>query len=244
MRFDILTLFPDMFRGPFEESIIRRAQDKGLISIVLHQIREFALDRHHTVDDAPYGGGAGMVMKPEPLAAGIEHARQCNPGALVVAACPTGERFSQPLAAELARCPGLIILCGRYEGIDERVRTLLVDRSISIGDYVLSGGELAAMVMVDAVTRLLPGALGSEESARSDSFSDGLLEYPQYTRPPRFRDQEVPEVLLSGDHARIEQWRRRETLKRTLAARPDLLREARLSAADCLMLAELETEHG
>ncbi|CAH2031585.1 tRNA (guanosine(37)-N1)-methyltransferase TrmD [Trichlorobacter ammonificans] len=244
MRFDILTLFPEMFRGPFEESIIRRAQDKGLISIGLHQIRAYALDKHHTVDDAPYGGGAGMVMKPEPLAACIEHARRCNPKALVVAACPTGERFSQRVAAELSEAAGLIILCGRYEGIDERVRKLLVDRSISIGDYVLSGGELAAMVMVDAVTRLLPGALGSEESARSDSFSDGLLEYPQYTRPPRFRDLAVPDVLLSGDHARIGQWRRREALRRTLAIRPDLLREADLSAADRHMLAELEAEHG
>ena len=243
MRFDILTLFPDMFRGPFNESIIRRGQDKGLIRIGLHQIRDFALDRHHTVDDTPYGGGAGMVMKPEPLSACIDNAKKLNPDALVIAACPTGERFNQQCAEELADAQGLIILCGRYEGIDERVRTLMVDRSISVGDYVLSGGELAAMIIVDAVTRLVPGVLGSDESARTDSFSDGLLEYPQYTRPATFNGLTVPDILLSGDHARIERWRRRESLKRTAAARPDLLDKAPLSPQDRRMLEELEAEH-
>lgn len=244
MRFDILTLFPDMFRGPFDESIIRRGQDKELIRIGLHQIRDFAKDRHHTVDDAPYGGGAGMVMKPEPLTDCIEHAKQLNPDAMVIAACPTGERFNQQLAEELAQSKGLIIICGRYEGIDERVRTRMVDRSISVGDYVLSGGELAAMIMVDAVTRLIPGVLGSDESARTDSFSDGLLEYPQYTRPAMFQGIPVPDVLLSGDHARIELWRRRESLKRTAAFRPDLLDTAPLSSQDRRMLKELEAGHG
>lgn len=240
MRFDILTLFPDMFRGPFDESIIRRGQDKGLIRIALHQIRDFADDRHHTVDDAPYGGGAGMVMKPEPLAGCIEQARHQNPEALVIAACPTGERFNQQLARELAQSKGLIIVCGRYEGIDERVKTRMVDRSVSVGDYVLSGGELAAMIMVDAVTRLIPGVLGSEESARTDSFSDGLLEYPQYTRPAVFQGISVPDILLSGDHARIELWRRKESLKRTVALRPDLLDSAVLSPQDRRILKELE----
>lgn len=240
MRFDILTLFPDMFRGPFDESIIRRGQDKGLISIGLHQIRDFAEDRHHTVDDAPYGGGAGMVMKPEPLTGCIEQARLQNPEALVIAACPTGERFNQQLARELSLSKGLIIVCGRYEGIDERVKTQMVDRSVSVGDYVLSGGELAAMIMVDAITRLIPGVLGSEESARTDSFSDGLLEYPQYTRPAMFQGLAVPDVLLSGDHARIELWRRKESLRRTAAFRPDLLERAALSPQDRRILKELE----
>lgn len=244
MKFDILTLFPDMFRGPFDESIIRRGQDKGLIRIGLHQIRDFATDRHHTVDDAPYGGGAGMVMKPEPLAACIEQAKLGNPDALVVAACPRGERLTQQLAADFAQAPGLIIVCGRYEGMDERVKELLIDRSVSIGDYVLSGGELAAMVLVDVVTRLIPGVLGSDESARTDSFSDGVLEYPQYTRPPEFRDLCVPDILLSGDHARIERWRRRESLKRTLMTRPDLLATAPLTTQDRKILRELEADNG
>lgn len=244
MRFDILTLFPEMFRGPFDESIIRRGQDKGLVSIALHQIRDFATDKHHTVDDAPYGGGAGMVMKPEPLAACIEHAKSLNPNALVVAACPTGERFTQQTASELANQKGLIILCGRYEGVDERVRSLFVDRSISIGDYVLSGGELAAMVLVDAVTRLIPGVLGSDESALTDSFSDGLLEHPQYTRPPSFRGANVPEILLSGDHARIFKWRRKESLKRTATIRPDLLADVVLTKEDQQTLRELGTYNG
>ncbi len=238
MKVDILTLFPEMFRGPFDESIIRRAQDKGLVQIGLHQIRDHAADRHHTVDDTPYGGGAGMVMKPEPLAACIETARQHNPHATVLLTSPKGVPLSHRLAVDLAARPGLIIVCGRYEGIDERVRELFVDQEISIGDYVLSGGELAAMVVVDAVTRLVPGVLGSEESAANDSFSDGLLEYPQYTRPPVFRNHAVPEVLLSGNHALIAQWRRQQALQRTRRQRPDLLETAPLTEQDRRFLAQ------
>lgn len=240
MRFDILTLFPEMFKGPFDESIIQRAQDKQLIKIVLHQIRDFATDKHHTVDDAPYGGGAGMLMKPEPLTTAIEHAKQQNPAALVVATSPAGERLDQAVVAQLAATDGLIILCGRYEGFDERIQQLYVDRSVSIGDYVLSGGELAAMVLVDAVTRLIPGVLGSEDSAANDSFSDGLLEYPQYTRPRCFLGSEVPEELLSGDHAAIAKWRRQQSLKRTLLLRPDLLQKADLSKDDHRFLSGIE----
>lgn len=239
MKFDILTLFPEMFRGPFDESVIRRGQDKGLIQIDLHQIRDYATDKHHTVDDSPYGGGAGMVMKPEPLAACLEAVRGHNPQAPVVLTSPKGIPLTHRLAVELSEKPGVIIICGRYEGIDERVRELFVDLEISIGDYVLSGGELAAMVVVDAVTRLVPGVLGSDESAATDSFSDGLLEYPQYTRPPEFQGLTVPEVLLSGNHALIAQWRRQQALQRTYAQRPDLLETAPLSDRDRKYLAQL-----
>lgn len=240
MKFDILTLFPEMFRGPFDESIIRRGQDKGLIQIGLHQIRDFSTDKHQTVDDSPYGGGAGMVMKPEPLAACLEAARSQNPHATVVLTSPKGKPLTHQLAVDLATKPGLIIICGRYEGIDERVHELFVDLEVSIGDYVLSGGELAAMVVVDAVTRLVPGVLGSDESAATDSFSDGLLEYPQYTRPPEFNGLRVPEILLSGNHALIAQWRRQQALQRTAAQRPDLLQTAPLTERDRAYLAQLE----
>jgi tRNA (guanine37-N1)-methyltransferase len=240
MRFDILTLFPDMFRGPFDESIIRRGQDKGLIQIGLHQIRDYALDKHHTVDDAPYGGGAGMVMKPEPLAACIESAKQLNPEAAVLLTTPQGRPLNQTLAQELSHMPGLIIICGRYEGVDERIHERYVQHEVSIGDFVLSGGELAAMVVVDTVTRLIPGVLGSRESAAGDSFSDGLLEYPQYTRPVEFNDMAVPDILLSGNHAEIARWRREQSLQRTAAKRPDLLKHAVLSDKDRLFLRSIE----
>ena len=240
MKFDILTLFPGMFEGPFGESIIKRAVESGLIDIRLHNIRDYAFDKHRTTDDYPYGGGAGMVMKPEPLAACIEEVRAARPAARVILTTPQGKPFDQPLAEELAREEELLIICGRYEGVDERVRELFVDDEISLGDFVLTGGEIAAMVIVDAVSRLIPGVLGSDESAAGDSFSDGLLEYPQYTRPPEFRGLGVPEVLLSGNHQEIARWRRRLALQRTWHKRPDLLATARLTEDDRKCLRELE----
>jgi tRNA (guanine37-N1)-methyltransferase len=239
MKFDILTLFPGMFGGPFSESIIKRAIEDALIDIRLHDIREYATDRHKTADDSPYGGGAGMVMKVEPLAACIEAVRSERGNARVILTTPRGKRFDQALAAELAREEALIIICGRYEGVDERVRELFVDDEISLGDFVMTGGELAAMVIVDAVSRLIPGVLGSADSALSDSFSDGLLEYPHYTRPAEFRGLGVPEELLSGNHREIARWRRRQALQRTLLTRPDLLAEAQLSEKDREYLEEL-----
>ncbi len=240
MKFDILTLFPTMFEGPFGESILKRAAEAGLIDIRLHNIRDYAVDKHRTTDDYPYGGGAGMVMKPEPLAACIEKVAEDRPAARVILTSPQGRPFNQALAAELAREEELLIICGRYEGVDERVRELFVDDEISLGDFVLTGGEIAAMLIVDAVSRLIPGVLGSDESAAGDSFSDGLLEYPQYTRPPVFRGVAVPEMLLSGNHQEIARWRRHMALERTRLKRPDLLATARLSEADKTYLRELE----
>lgn len=240
MKFEILTLFPDMFAGPFDESIIRRAVERGLIDIRLHNIRDYAVDKHRTVDDAPYGGGAGMVMKPEPLAACIEKVAIECPAARVIMTSPQGKPFNQSLAERLAREEELVIICGRYEGIDERVRELFVDEEISLGDFVLTGGEIAAMVIVDAVTRLIPGVLGSDASAADDSFSDGLLEYPQYTRPPEFRELAVPDTLLSGNHQEIARWRRRMALQRTAQRRPELLASARLTEDDRKYLQDLE----
>jgi tRNA (guanine37-N1)-methyltransferase len=242
MKFDILTLFPGMFSGPFDESIIRRGRDKQLIDIALHNIRDYAVDRHQTADDAPYGGGSGMVMKVEPLAACIEAVKAGNPGSTVLMTSPHGRPFTDRVARELAAQEGLIIICGRYEGIDERIRQLYVHDDISLGDYVLSGGEIAAMAIVDAVTRLIPGVLGSDESAETDSFCDGLLEYPQYTRPPEFQGLTVPDILLSGNHELIRKWRRRESLRKTRDLRPDLLAELELTREDRKMLAELEQE--
>ena len=243
MKFDILTLFPGMFSGPFDESIIKRAREKQLIDIDLHNIRDWATDRHNTTDDAPYGGGAGMVMKVEPLTACIESVRTLRPNSTVVLTSPRGRRLTHQVATELAGREGLIIVCGRYEGIDERVRTLCIQDDISIGDVVLSGGEIAAMAIVDAVTRLLPEALGNEESAEGDSFCDGLLEYPHYTRPPVFRDLRVPEVLLSGNHELIRKWRRRESLQSTISLRPDLMNNLVLSKEDRKILAELDRDN-
>lgn len=232
MKFDILTLFPAMFAGPFTESIIRRAIAGGRLELRLHDIRDYARDKHRVVDDAPYGGGDGMVMKVEPLAACIEAVRQERPRARVILTSPRGRVFDHALARELVREEELIIVCGRYEGVDERVRDLLVDDELSIGDFVLTGGELAAMVIVDAVARFIPGVLGSPGSAEADSFSDGLLEYPQYTRPVEYRGLRVPEELLSGNHAAVARWRRRKSLETTLRARPDLLRQVPLSPED------------
>ena len=237
MTFDILTLFPGMFSGPLSESIVGRAAAGGLIEIGLHNIRDFAVDRHRTVDDAPYGGGAGMVMKVEPLAACIEQVKAKRPEASVLLTSPRGLPFSQELARKLAEAPGLIIICGRYEGIDERVTELFVDQEVSLGDFVLTGGELAAMAIVDAVARLLPGVLGSDASAHDESFTDGLLEYPQYTRPPEFRGLAVPDVLLSGNHAEVALWRRRQALLRTLAVRPELLDGVELTESERELLA-------
>jgi tRNA (guanine37-N1)-methyltransferase len=243
MRFDILTLFPAMFSGPLTESIIKRAQQAGLINIQLHDIRDYATDRHRTADDAPYGGGAGMVMKAAPLAACIRHVQAlAAPAPEVVLLSPDGQPFNQVLAEELAGLPRLLLVCGHYEGVDERIRETLITREISIGDYVLTGGELAAMVLVDAVARLVPGVLDAE-SISEESHSDGLLEYPHYTRPAVWEGYEVPPVLLSGHHGEVAKWRRRERLRRTLERRPDLLARGAvaglLSDADRRYLAEL-----
>lgn len=244
MKFDILTLFPGMFSGPFDESIIKRGREKQLIEIAIHNIRDWAEDRHQTADDAPYGGGAGMVMKAEPLTACIEAVKSRNPASTVVLTSPQGRRLNHQVATELAQREGLIIVCGRYEGIDERVRELCIEDDISIGDFVLSGGEIAAMTIVDAISRLIPGVLGSGESAETDSFSDGTLEYPQYTRPPVFRGITVPDILLSGNHELIRRWRRKESLRKTRALRPDLLAAIELTKEDRKLLAELDRDHG
>lgn len=244
MKFDILTLFPGMFSGPFDESIIKRGRDRQLIDIMLHNIRDYATDKHQVTDDAPYGGGAGMVMKVEPLSACIETVKALKPESAVIMTSPQGRRLTHKVAGELAARKGLIIICGRYEGIDERIRQLYVDDDISIGDFVLSGGEIAAMTIVDAITRLIPGVLGSSESAETDSFSDGLLEYPQYTRPPVFKGLQVPEILLSGNHDHIRKWRKRESLRKTLQLRPDLLKGFVLSKEEKKLMAEVEKENG
>jgi len=232
MRIDILTLFPNMFRGPFDESIVKRAQEQGLVRIVLHNLREHGLGRHLVVDDYPYGGGQGMVLKPEPLFAAVEAIKaEEDQQARIILLTPQGKPFTSQVASELAHEQQLILVCGHYEGVDERVREHLVDDEISIGDYVLSGGELAAMVVVDAVVRLVPGVLGPEALAE-ESHIGGLLEYPQYTRPQVFRGWEVPEVLLSGNHAEIAKWRRQQSLKRTLERRPDLLQKSGVGATN------------
>ena len=239
MRVDILTIFPSFFDSPLQESIIRRACDRGLLEIRVHDLRAWAPDRHRVTDDAPYGGGAGMVMKPEPLFAAIEQLRGANPGATAVLLSPQGRVWNQALVREFGEKPGMILVCGRYEGVDERVRAALIDEEISIGDYVLAGGETAAMVLVETVARQVPGVVGQAESVAQDSFFAGLLDHPHYTRPPVFRGLAVPEVLLSGDHAAIELWRRREALRQTLRKRPDLLAAADLSAEDLRLLEQI-----
>lgn len=272
MKFEIVTIFPDFFRGPLDYGIVRRAREAGLIEVALHDLRVFTRDRHRTVDDRPFGGGEGMVLKPEPLFECVESLNIGNREArsvagskeTVVLLSPQGQMFTQAVAQELAGLERMVLICGRYEGVDERVAEALADREISVGDYVLSGGELAAAVIIDTVTRLLPGALGNEASARQESFtaataakeftaeaidvpdstcgSGGLLDYPHYTRPAEFRGMPVPEVLMGGNHEEIRKWRRRKALEKTLRNRPDLLKSEELSVADKKMLAELAAE--
>ncbi len=239
MHFDIFTLFPGMFQGPFSESILKRAQERGLLSVALHNIRDATTDKHHIVDDYPYGGGAGMVMKPEPIFASIEAVYQGGP---IILMTPQGRTFNQQIARELAQEPRISLLCGHYEGIDERVCQHLVTDEISLGDYVLTGGELAAMIIVDAVSRLMPGVL-AEGSAEDESHSNNLLEYPQYTRPPEFRGWRIPDMLLSGHHEQIARWRRKEALRKTRQRRPDLFAKLDLSSKqDMKLLKELDEE--
>ncbi len=249
MRFDILTLFPEMFAGVFDASIVKRAQDAGRVDIHLHNIRDYALDRHHVTDDIPYAGGGGMIMKPEPIWGAVEHVLGYDPsqtevvdGPAIVLLTPQGRLFDQRVAVELADLSRLVLICGRYEGVDERVRRHLATDEISIGDYVLSGGEIPAMVLVDAVVRLLPGVLGDPGATADDSHATGLLEYPHYTRPSSFHGYEVPEILRSGHHAQVERWRREQALLRTYRRRPDLLAVADLTAADRDYLIRLQAE--
>ena len=242
MRFTVLTIFPEMFSALLVGGIVKRAIERQYISVEPINIRDFAKDQHRTVDDRPYGGGCGMVMKPEPVAEAIRYARKKYPEAYTLLLTPQGRLFNQRVAQELAGCAGLILVCGRYEGIDERVREHLVDDQLSMGDYVLTGGELAAMVVIDAVSRLIPGTLGSEHSAQEDSFSNGLLEYPQYTRPRSFEGANVPEVLLSGDHGAIRQWRRQASLVRTVLKRPDLLMDQPLTMGDIEFMKKLQQD--
>ena len=232
IRFDILTVFPEMFASPLGCSLLKKAVDRGLISVHLHDIRDHARDKHRMTDDAPYGGGGGMVMKVEPIDRTLQTVPRIVAETPIILMTPQGERFCQKMAEELEGHPQLILVCGHYEGVDERVRVHLVKREISIGDYVLTGGELSAMVIVDSVSRLVPGVLGNSESASTDSFSMGLLEYPHYTRPSEYRGWGVPEVLVNGNHREIEAWRRRAAILRTREKRPDLLREDLLTVEE------------
>lgn len=239
MRFDILTLFPDFFTSPLNHGVIGRAISKGLLTVGIRNIRDYTDDRHRTTDDYPYGGGAGMVMKVEPVARAIEAVRGEGAETTVVLTTPQGTRFSQDIASELKRRGGRIaIVCGRYEGFDERIRGL-VDMEVSAGDYILTGGEVPALMIMDAVGRLIPEVLGEPSSPVHESFGDGLLEYPQYTRPEEWMGMKVPSVLLSGDHAAIERWRRQESIARTLARRPDLLEKADLSDEERALIGKL-----
>ncbi len=243
MRFHVLTIFPRMFESPFAEGVVHRGIEAGLVELFVHDIRDFTRDRHRSTDDYTFGGGPGMLMKPEPLFEGVEFIRdEHNVGeeAPIMLLTPQGERLTQHSVETFAVEDDVILICGRYEGFDERVREHLATHEISVGDYVLNGGEAAAIVLVESIARLVPGVLGSNESARSDSFSSGLLQYPQYTRPAEFRGMPVPDILLSGDHARIEKWRRQESLRRTFKRRPDLLERADLSPEDWAFLDSLQ----
>jgi tRNA (guanine37-N1)-methyltransferase len=242
IKFDVLSIFPEMFASPLNFSLLKKAQEKGLLNIRLHDIRNWADDKHKMTDDAPYGGGCGMVMKVEPVEKALAAIRSPNDDSIVVLMTPQGETFDQEIAAELAGKKQIIIICGRYEGVDERIREYLVDREISIGDYILTGGEVAALVLIDAVSRLIPDVLGNPESTIGESFSHNLLEYPQYTRPAAYKGWVVPEVLLSGNHAQIELWHKRESLKRTYQRRPDLLKKITLSAEEKNILGKIKSE--
>ncbi|MEK3722140.1 tRNA (guanosine(37)-N1)-methyltransferase TrmD [Paenibacillus sp. FSL H8-0034] len=246
MKIDVLTLFPPMFEGVFSASILGKARDKGIVELNTVNFRDFANNKHNTVDDYPYGGGGGMVLKAEPIFSAVESlwdpAQNAAPKPRIILMCPQGEPFSQRKAEELAQEQHLIFICGHYEGYDERIREHLVTDELSIGDYVLTGGELPAMAVIDSVVRLLPGVLGNETSAVTDSFSTGLLEYPHYTRPVQFRDWLVPDILISGHHANIEQWRREQAILRTWTKRPELLASFPLTPKEKRWLAELERE--
>ncbi len=239
MKVDVLTLFPDMFSAVMSESMMWKARDRGLLDFRARDIRDFAQDKHRQVDDSPYGGGGGMILKPDVLVRAIESVKG-DADTPVILLSPQGRKLTHAVAAELSRLPRLILVCGRYEGVDERVRDLAISDEISIGDYVLTGGELAAMVLIDAVVRLIPGVLGAEGAQHRDSHADGLLEGPHYTRPPEFHGLGVPEVLTSGRHAEVDRWRRQGALKRTWQRRPDLLASAELSDEDRAYLAGLE----
>jgi tRNA (guanine37-N1)-methyltransferase len=243
MKFDIITIFPEIFQAYFSAGILKKAVQRELIRINVYNLRDYTEDKHRTVDDYPYGGGAGMVMKPEPFFSAVETVCPEKAERRVIMLSPAGKIFKQKMAEELSlEKKGLLFLCGRYEAIDERVRTALVDDEISIGDYILTGGELAALVIIDAIARLIPDVLGDEHSAEEDSFSSGILDYTHYTRPPVFRDMVVPDVLLSGNHRDIWLWRRKEALRRTLERRPDLLEKISLSDEDKRLLTELRRE--
>jgi tRNA (guanine37-N1)-methyltransferase len=239
--FDILTLFPDFFTSPLKESILGKAQEKGLIKVRVHNIRDFARDKHHITDDAPFGGGAGMVLKPEPVVEALEKTKDYQNRAHSILLTPQGKIFNQQVAKDLICFPQIILICGRYEGVDERIRHF-VDQEVSLGDFILNGGESAAWVIIETVSRLVPGVLGKEESSLNDSFFDGLLEYPHYTRPREFRGITVPDVLISGHHKEIKRWRLRESLKRTLLRRPDLLKNKKLSFEESELLKNIKKE--
>lgn len=248
MRIDVLTLFPEMCEGVFSTSILGKAREKGIVSLNALNFRDFSGNKHNTVDDTPYGGGGGMVLKPDPIFAAVEHVLESvgadSPKPRIILMCPQGQTYNQRIAEELAQEPHLIFICGHYEGYDERIREHLVTDELSIGDYVLTGGELPALTVIDSVVRLQPGTLGNEKSAITDSFSTGLLEYPHYTRPAEFRGWKVPDILLSGHHANIELWRRGQALQRTLERRPDLLEQAELTAEDKKILDVLKQQQG
>jgi len=242
MEFDVFTLLPEVFPPYLDSSILQRARQRGLLEVRLHNIRDWATDKHHVTDDEPYGGGGGMVMKVEPVFAAVEAVLGPQSGVPRILLTPQGRVFNHQIALELARQPHLALLCGRYEGLDERIREHLVNDQISIGDYVLTGGELPALILIDALARLLPGVLGDPDGPFDDSHASGLLEYPHYTRPPEFRGWQVPEVLLSGDHAKVGHWRREQSLRRTLQRRPDLLESAPLGQDDRKLLEKIKNE--